>query len=265
MEYPYPLLVSQLQFYCSPEEYQTIVKPFSNWVSTARHGVPYGIPRYWQIMPKYLYARCPMCGTEYREPVNTYNFASWGGFHILKNGFYIEQGQYERYCEELTRCSHFLGVTVFCNLHNQPLPQLKEWINHTGEVPFLTSALLPDDLESYAVLHALPICQTLNNQFVPTYTVFAITYFSESPKLVRASRIRQEWERGKNDPEFFPAELEPPGTPSNLAAFAQKGRLGWLDLTSADYGLRIGRDEQLPEMYQYIPGRLKPYSWQRPD
>lgn len=255
MTYPYPELVSQLQFLCSPQEYQNRIKRFYD-PSMGVIMIPYHIPAYWEIMPHYTYARCPLCGLAYREPADTYTFGSWGGAYILRDALQMVA---EHYRYELPRCPHFVGVTPFFNLHDQTLPKDREWHNRTGEVPFLTDSLLPDDLKAQAVLHALPICSIVDNRFVPTYTVFVVTYFCEDPKSLIARCYRAEWERGKNDPEFFPAILDYVGRLPNLISSAKKGKLGWLDFDSPDLPLRMGPNDYLPDIYRVIRGKPHEY------
>jgi hypothetical protein len=157
-------------------------------------------------------------------------------------------------------------------LHDQ-LPREIEYLNNrTGEVPYLTPWFFQDDMESYVVLHALPICRTESNQFAPTYTMFSLTYFSQDPKLILQRHFAVEAERGKGDPEYHPATVYPAGsiytqhydeTLYDLAQWAVRGQLGWLDFTVADQPLRLGVGSQLPETYQRIHGNRKTYVWRK--
>ena len=47
-----------------------------------------------------------------------------------------------------------------------------------------------DDIATYVVMSVLPVCLIQNDQFVPTYTAFSLSYFSEDVKEVRRRYFR---------------------------------------------------------------------------
>lgn len=257
MTYPFPELLPHLQILCTPQAY---LQTLGNYSQT-RGFIPYKNPGYWNIIPNYLYAHCPICRAPYRDPADTYSLRSWGSsFLILHNALY---GLAEK--QSLPpRCSHFLGIANFTNLHGYVPDELNQFQQKTGEVPYITPWLLPETLEAYAVLHALPICRIEADKFEPHYTVFVLTYFAQRPQLVLQRHYDAQSKWGKDDPEFYPATLAPLGSSTELAGWAERGQLGWLDLTQPDLPLRLGKGLVLPEIYRHIPGKNKPYYWERP-
>ncbi|MDQ2805324.1 MAG: hypothetical protein M3Z04_00160 [Chloroflexota bacterium] len=136
----------------------------------------------------------------------------------------------------------------------------------------MTDWYLPADIRSYVVLHALPICRIEHDRFVPRYTAFTLSYFSTNKAAVLARHDASEAHRAIGDPDYYAAAtFEPPAatpTPASaplydLAAWADTGRLGWLDYTDPTLPLRIGRGADLPALYRTMVGRRDPYVWRR--
>jgi len=97
-------------------------------------------------------------------------------------------------------CSHFVAVQYFINLHGV-LPKEVQYFSNQSEVPFVMPVFLPEDIESYAVMHSLPICRIEKERFVPCYSVYLLTYYSARPQKL--------WERRRaefigDDPFHFP-------------------------------------------------------------
>ncbi|MGQ0603749.1 MAG: hypothetical protein ACT4QE_18875 [Anaerolineales bacterium] len=267
MDYPYPPLVPLLQFHRTPDEYRRLKALYlSSLVGGTKYPSP--VDEYWRIVPHHTYAYCPICRTQYREPADTHELRGWGPSQDLLQVLYGVPGEYPTN----SPCPHFLGIHAFLNLHGNLPSEITYLENSTGEVPYLTPWFFPGDIESYAVLHALPICRIEADQFVPRYTVFSLTYFNQDPKLVLKRHYAVEAERGKNDPEYDAATVYPPGaiytgredeTLYDLPSWAARGLLGWLDFTQANTPLQIGVGSKLPEIYQQIQGSRKTYVWRK--
>ena len=256
------MLQALLQFKCTAQEYRQIVKPYLTrlgWIRSFNLG-----NEYWQIIPIYIYARCPFCDMVIECPIDTYSLLGWQGAKVL--GEYVYSRSYGVFGFP-RNCLHFVGVHIFLNLHHELPFELSSFQNDTGEAPLITEWCLPDDIESYAVLHALPICRIEEDAFRPAYTLFSLTYFAEKPKEIVGRHYAAEWERGKGDPEFYPGGVQGPSTrPSaaklyDLQRWATAGRLGYLDFTQEHLPLRIVAGTQLPELYQTIPGERRRYVW----
>jgi hypothetical protein len=253
--YPFPVLAAQLQFICTPADYMKIVGPYIHKWGTLSLLKYSG---YWRLIPEYTYAYCPICHHQYREQADTYCLKWWEGNYQLRDALYSIA---EFHPQPLSRCRHWLGITGFTNLHGQIPDELNWFKQWTGEVPAVAPMFLPDDIESYVILHALPVCRIENNQFVPRYTIFVLTYFSQKPYEI-LNRIYSE---ESDDPEYRPlvgAISKLPGP--SLSEWTQRGRLGWLDVSNPDLPLRIGPNSQLPDFYQNIQGSKERFNWEKP-
>jgi hypothetical protein len=266
--YPYPELVPQLQFRCTPAVYQQVVAEYIISRS-GRFVLPCSevlqTTKYWQLLPQYTFARCPICGNCYTHSADTYSLRGWNASNDRLLALY-------RYVPYQPLCAHFLGIHEFMNLHDQEPSELGYLANSAGEVPRLTPWFLPEDIPSFAVLHALPICRIEAEQFVPAYTVFILTYFSENPGLLLERHYQTEAERGRGDPEYYPGFFSLPGLTRNydeklsapyyeLDQRADRGQLGWLDYTRADLPLCLGTGKRLPGIYRHVEGRRYMYTW----
>ncbi|MDQ2809033.1 MAG: hypothetical protein M3Z04_19335 [Chloroflexota bacterium] len=263
LNYPYPELLDLLQIDYSPSEYDALRRG-ADFITLRYEAKKY--TRYWAQLPQYMFAVCPICGIHFTEPADTYTLEAWGipvlewahTLHPLPRNFI-----------PLPWCSHFLGLQRFIQLHEQTPTELKRFLNASAEVPYLTPSYFAAGVPTYAVLHALPICRTEDNRFVPRYTVFALTYFTADEATVLTYHRSLDWiNRAQNleyytTPDFDPPE---PPTPANaarydLAAWAARGQLGWLDYTDPVLPLRIGLGTPLPPLYEAIPGRRTPQDW----
>jgi len=172
---------------------------------------------------------------------------------------------------KFAHCPHFFGIHAFLNLHEVPPPNTYYWSNSTGEVPYVTPWFFPDDISTYAVLHALPICRIVDDAFVPTYTVFSVTYFSQDRKEILTRWRERVQNEGLRDPEYYPSLLAIPNSYSSagrsaqhdLVTWARQGKLGFLDITRPPLPLVVGLGTELPGIYQHIQGRLAKYTWSR--
>lgn len=271
-DYPYRQLLPLLQFHCSPDEYQRIVSTYSGQYGGL---IPKRGSDYWQIIPVYTYAHCPICHAQYHEQIDTYSILGWNSYLDLQHELYIEP---ETNYPLSQPCPHFLGLHAFLSLHDNQPTEVPDLENLTGEVPYITPWYFPDGFESYVVLHSLPICRIESNKFEPRYTVFILSYFSQDLKELRGHLLAEE--RAKHltdDPEYYPATVERPGSGIHviagvdtnrydeslydLAVWAERGQLGWLDVTEVNLPLRLGVGMYLPEMYSQIKGRRWQYAW----
>lgn len=261
MNYPYQPLVKLLQFFCTPEEYIDVTGQL-NW----RNAYVYSNQKYkdyWSLIPTYIYARCPICQYEYHEQVDTYHIGAWKTHLSLSSTLYVPD-DYPR----PKPCSHFLGIHRFINLHHREPDERDYMENRTGEVPYVTPWLFEYGIETYAVLHALPICINNNNQFLPAYTIFCLTYFSSDREELLKRHYAAEAEWGKGDPDYYPTMLYPPNSTQkrlyDLDYWVTNDKLGWLDIESSDLSLlRHSNSRVLPEIYRGIQGNRSSYVWHR--
>lgn len=214
-----------LKIKLTPAEYQAItaklvVEPLSRAAN------------YWQNIPDYLVARCPLCGATYSARLDTYNLEYW-----VRPTF--GESVYRQYAQAIN-CPHFIVVHHFINL-NSVMPTELPYTELGCEVPHVISVFLPDDVESYAVMHALPICRVEDDQFVPRYSLYTITYYSEDPALL----IKRRWQVMPGSEVMFSRGLRTKDSWS-LIKWVQAGKLQWLDPESPDLPLRTGPVEAFP-------------------
>jgi hypothetical protein len=118
-----------------------------------------------------------------------------------------------------------------------------------------------------AVLHSLPICRPENGKFIPRYTLYLITYFSEDPKSAYDSLI------GYNVPYVEPGTIVAFILPQkgsehwwDLSRWVSAGQLYWVDVQGAQLSLATSDVEKFP--YKGITGRryfhMFPYPYPPP-
>lgn len=216
-----------LQVRITPEDYLTVtgnLASFSLLPSSAC---------YWQSLPEYVVARCPLCDNTYIEKLDTYSLCYWVrpsfGDHLF----------YHRYARE-ANCPHFVVVHHFINL-NSVMPTELAYKELGCEVPHVISVFLPDDIESYAVMHALPICRIEEGQFVPRYSLYVITYYSEEPSTL----IDRRWQISSSWSMFVGHGILTKES-WDLARWVRASKLQWLDPRIPDLPLRAGPVEAFP-------------------
>ncbi len=264
MNYPYTEIEGWLKFQTDTATYIKITNQYVDrefgWLH-GRRGQDY-----WAIIPYYVATRCPICLQPHIEQIDTYSLLDWAG---ISNGFRTGFSLSTHTSAIKQTCAHLVSFHRFLNLHEMLPTEMLYMDNKAGGVPFITPWMMPENLETYAVLHVLPICRIEGDAFVPRYTLFILAYFSPEPEAVIKQHYTKEWERGKDDHEFHPRSLGVPFIATSTAgqhlydlqAWAQAGRLGYLDFTDPALPLRIGANVQLPVLYQQIPGRQGAYRW----
>jgi hypothetical protein len=236
-------LTGMLKFHLRVEEFVT-TKKYTRFVR--QHNIEsLTMLRYWRMIPTYIVSRCPFCDATYQQKIDTYSLYLWGIRHNTSSVAYNPEGY--------KRCAHFIGVHSFINLADQR-PYKNELIegylfSSEPEVPMITPTLVPEEIESYAVLHCLPICRPWNDRFLVRYLLFTLTYYSTSPEELKKRRLA-EWTGGYYVPSVL--EIDKPWhtrvgiyweeankTPEawNLLHWVKKGKLKWLDLAQEDLPL----------------------------
>jgi hypothetical protein len=168
-----------------------------------------------------------------------------------------------------------MGIKPFLKLHGGKPTEMRVTFTSGGisakpsipsVMPWWLESGMKHDIETYVVMHALPVCQTINHQFSPSYTFFTLTYFTKDYDKL-AYEIQKPWsdEIARNDPEFYSTPfLEPENAKQfyrmdkkyDLAYWAQAGLLGWLDFNEPEaLPLRIGTGLSLPNTYHSIQGK----------
>ncbi|MCC6603507.1 MAG: hypothetical protein IT327_09875 [Anaerolineae bacterium] len=197
-------------------------------------------------LPDYAIARCPFCLSKNVEKINTYSLLGWS----IRYGKAV-------YSQRLagTHCNHFALVQSFFHFHNiWPKEASGQFCS---EVPHIIGHLL-ENHQCQAVIHALPICRIESDEFVPRYTLFIISYFSEQPQKAYDSVIAfnaKYVEPGVAWPFIAPPEGYEHWW--NLDYWVQKEQLFWVDANDPELGIRTGDTTSFP--YGNIEGRTWPY------
>ncbi|MDQ2805322.1 MAG: hypothetical protein M3Z04_00150 [Chloroflexota bacterium] len=264
ISYPHPELLDLLHIDHSPAEYHELHQDthILNLLYSSKDYI-----RYWAEIPRYKYAICPICGLPYEEPADTYTLKGWTTYLHWIYTLYPLPKKFP----SAPWCPHFLGLQRFANLHGNAPTELEFFINTAGEVPYISDWYFSADIPTYTVLHALPICRVEGTRFTPRYTTFILSYFSADKRTVLARRKELDAENLAEEYEYYqtPAFYTPePPTPANaarydLAAWAARGQLGWLDYTDPALPLRIGPGAALPTLYRTVVGNRTGYTWER--
>ncbi len=272
MTYPYPELIPNLQLPLSVDAYQQSVVQFYNPYhlvikpETTNQSPPVLDHPWWDSIPYYTYALCPFCKQPCRERINTASLFGWHSPWDLTQRIYEVSKHLHEY-EYPAWCPHYGGVHVFLNLHGQPPPY--DSFSTEGEVPYITPWLVPDDVPSRVILWGMPICTIVGDAFVPTYTVFTLTYFSHDFSGICRRHFDQDYALYGHGREYYPCYVagphEPPpaGKPSlfDLDAWCSDGVLGWMDGTHVHPSIHIGKGTHLPRYYHDIQGYREGHSY----
>lgn len=196
---------------------------------------------YWDNIPEYLIARCPLCGAIYTDRLDTYSLKFWVR---PEHGESVYYGFFQK-----IGCNHFVRTHQFVNLNGLLPTEVNKQMTLGSEVPYVHPFWLPDDVKSYAVMHALPICRPEAQRFVPCYSLYVITYYSENPDemLDRRWKAARAWGTLLT-PRNFPDQEEI----FDLLRWVRAGKLQWLDPNDPGLPLRNRPVEVFP--YANIQG-----------
>lgn len=272
MSYPYSDLLPLIQYPFSAQAYE-------EWIDKDFYYLKPTPP----AIPTYIYARCPICKAVCQQPINIYSIHAKALELSIPKGIVLHGTGLNG---KGISCPHHLGVQEFINLHGNLPTEVRDFHFDFGEVPYITPWFLPDDIESYAVLHALPIHQIVEGQFIPAYTRFMLTYFSVDSASILQRCYASQQEAMARDNEYYPYTLAAPYRSMHLyeyttdviaqlpqkvkdyyepmydlSRWAASGKLGYLDYSSQELPLIIGKGVTLPTIYQAIWGRKYYHFW----
>ncbi len=198
---------------------------------------------YLNQLPAYTIARCPYCLAAISERLDTYSVQGWSRSY--------GKSVYHPYAV-LNHCEHFTLVEPFFHFHGIWPDEAKGMFG--PEKPHVIGTLLESG-KCLAVIHALPVCRIENDTFVPRYTLFMISYFSEQPENAYDTVIN--FNRRYTDEPYTPFPFaEPPyDAPQwwDLCYWGSQKLLFWLDSNDPDLPLKSGDCNSFP--YGNIEGR----------
>lgn len=247
-------VIKQLQTTFTTTEYEASIKEYTHSAS-GLFSLSQAGESFWNRLPLYCLACCPFCGIDSIERLNTHGLEGWKP----------DPNKCESVFDATPHkkdCRHFLAVQFFINLHDI-VPQEMIYFSNQSEVPYVMPVFLPDDIESYAVMHSLPICRIEQDRFVPRYSVYMITYYS---KDIHAMWDRRRAEYRGQDYGHFPklhTWRHTQNTPEawDLPLWVRKGKLMWLDLEQDNLPLKAGPVDEFP--YSNIEGIRKSHTYRK--
>ncbi len=197
-------------------------------------------------LPVYLLARCPFCGGEVHDVVDTYslnglvihgwaagsNGVGWWGHEVLHPR--CEHTRIVAYCVSL---NGLIPDDVFCYVRLGPAVPYVMW----------EPLKAPD---SAVVLHSLPVGRFDDDTPRHRYTAYFMTYFVRSEETFLEAI--QEW---REDPD--PTLVYYDDIDFDLRSYIEQGQLYWLDLDDPDLPLRNRPVEACP--YLDLPGSRNPW------
>lgn len=209
-------------------------------------------------LPIYLLARCPFCGGKVSESVDTFslNGFGWNNDQMEPSGrgwwggTVPGAGTFRRVNSFHSECQHTRLVLYGVNLNGCEKFDELDWssIFIGAERPYLIPSVLQVE-DTCAVLHSLPLGRVTDREYVPRYTIYFTTYFTQ-----RAQEFDQALEpyRSKDGPpRIAPYDV----ADYDLSPWVQEGRLFWLDSTHPDLPLAGGALTQQPFPYANVVGR----------
>lgn len=265
--YPYPDITAHLELSYSVAEFMSAIQQKRQWNEPPTEEL-FEYQRiskqYLPPLPRYCYAICPLCQTRHYDRMNTYTLHGWASEDLPMFPYRSIGRMFANY-HKLT-CPHYIGVDTFINFHQlQPkVPFSGPLAGNAHNLPYLIPWMLTDRRNpGFAVLHALPICRIEAGAFIPSYTVFMVSYFAQDYERI----WREHWETEApttDDMEWYPWVADYTRTtpyhpdPYDLNEWTRRGVLGWLDYTQPDLPLRLGRGRILPPIYSTIVGDKHP-------
>lgn len=236
---PHPTMqMVQLEF--SVSEYQQVLDAVRRSVKGL--GYVMNSPEfdwYWSRLPNYIVARSPFT----KEPMS-------GNLDLQGLTFWTTSpNQYQTVFHEIRPMLPVNCVAVhrFVSLNGR-IPDEIPYFENFYDTPFVVSEFLEGPEEAYAVFHALPICRIEGDSFVPSYTVFYLTYYSADTKkawLRRRQSMEMEAPLASGRAPLLPVDARSP-IELDLQYWIRNGKVMWLDVAKPGFALKSGSEAEFP-------------------
>ena len=205
------------------------------------------VREYARRIPVYLVARCPFCQEPVGEPVDTFSLNGFGWASPGDGRGWA--ASIDAPASHVLRCPHVRIVAYFLSLRGS-IPDdlfLDKRIVAGPEVPSLMLVPMTAN-DSRAVIYELPVGRFDDEEPQPHYSAFFISYFTESREsFIEAIR---GWGLHHGTVEYRKVDYD-------LQAWAERGRVLWLDPGSPELPLRKWGEGEFP--YGDIQGDRNPY------
>ncbi len=199
-------------------------------------------PPYWpgkKRLPSYLIARCPFCLTEYVEKLDTYTIQNWKRRVTTTSTFVSNIAG--------SNCEHQALTQTFFDFHGRR-PEGLEGYSIGREKSYVIGHLLESGL-CLAVIHALPVCRIDNSVFVPSYTLFIISYFSKQSRqeiIAAVQNFNAKWYSVEASGTLYLPLQYGEAHWADLHYWIAKGQLYWVDGGDPELGIRTHDVDAFP-------------------
>jgi hypothetical protein len=217
---------------------------------------------FWTNIPRQATAICPICNARTSEQLDLNSPIFWNALVGLGQRAASKN-------ETLHSCEHFFFSHVFINLAGKSI-NISAYENRLDsfwlgpEIPHIIPLYFSVGDSFRVVMHAFPLCDIENGEFVPKFTVYIMTYFCNAQDMARAKEIA-----GKIDLEYdvrtkklWPfnhiVSQKDAGEWWNLPRWVFEGRLLWMQPDS-DEPVLCSYPESFPFPYANIEGVINPY------
>jgi hypothetical protein len=194
----------------------------------------------WKDLPTYIVAKCPFCATQNTEKIDTYSLKKWG----YKSEWGFVTGSLFQYNLVVNHCSHFVIIQPFFGIKHITDDIQKRGI-YDEQIPYVIGHLLEKDL-ALGVIHALPICNIYENEFVPENSLYFISYFSEQPQKVKDAIINYNNYSWEASATLYLMRFRVKPDWLDLTKWVAEKKLYWVDAYDPEFRILTGDVEAFP-------------------
>jgi hypothetical protein len=238
----------------SMAEYRALLKQYNDTPYTQSGPRRQLRKTYYQRLPVYLLARCPLCNGRVWEAIDTYslNGPGWLGGGLWGFGWegHDEQG---RIAPSYHADCHHVKIVAYCLNLNGFLPDdVTQYIQTFSEAPCVMKWFI--EIEGVSVvMHAIPISRFDATEPAPRYTAYFLSYFVADEALSAFEAVVDKFHaNGEADIGLVAGPMD-----YDLVRWVEAGRLFWLGPDSADWPLRGGSIEAFPYTSIQVKGYLR--------
>lgn len=250
-----------LQFTFTPNDYVMQIEKY-RWPRSVFTD-PNALYDYWDRLPTYLIAQCPLCGAQYTSVADTHGIFYW--LPSCENDTFVFTPDHQN-----KGCKHFTATQIFLNLHGQLPTEATHIANNSGDVPVVVPELLMAQKNTCAVMHSLPVCRIEGDKFVPKYSIYIVTYYSEDPGLARMEAQKKLYPEHSAPDRYHWGTLLGSSNRmwrerqvADLSYWVEQHKLFWLDISTTQLALESGPSQNFP--YSNIQGYGRAWTyWHRP-
>lgn len=193
--------------------------------------------KYLQQLPVHTIACCPYCRAENMEHLDTYSLKLWEGRPLPGKRAFLTDCVIS-HCEHFVLAQPFIYITKtryltrvhhYNTILDSLLQHRKNEMFFIPQDPYVIGFALEQHIAK-VVLHVLPICEYIEDDFVPAHLLYLFTYFSETPKetfeVINIEAVRR-FGHFADSLEVFPRTREKHWY--DLLYWVERGLLYWVN------------------------------------